>query len=75
MSEPNPDVRPFLKRVMYTMTAGLVWLGINTTFGIMKEYGFIREKISAGNIVFYTWLLLSFIALIWYFRRMWKGHI
>jgi hypothetical protein len=72
MSEMEPDIKNFLSKIMASVSMALLWLLINTTIGIGFNYAFFENKPSAGNYIFYGWLLLSLFLLILYFRKKWK---
>jgi FtsH-binding integral membrane protein len=72
MGYEEEDPRDFLRRVVWSLSLGLVWLvstiGIGTYAGLM-----VPEKgLTAGNIIFYSWMALSLVALIWINMRIWK---
>ena len=66
------DARDFLQRIIWTISSGLLWLLINTTAGIKFGWLIIEGHIRTGNIVFYTWFILSLIALIFFYIKIWK---
>jgi hypothetical protein len=45
---------------------------INTTAGIKFGYGYWDKHFTTGNTIFYSWLVVSFAALIWCMIRMWS---
>ena len=65
------DAVAFLKRISMSILIGIVWMGINSTAGIMFDLAFVHDKISAGNIIFYIWFILSISAMIWLYIRLW----
>jgi len=72
MGYEEEDPRDFLRRVVWSLSLGLVWLvttiGIGTYAGLM-----VPEKgLTLGNIIFYSWMALSLVALIWINMRIWK---
>ncbi len=72
MGYEEEDPRDFLRRVVWSLSLGLVWLvttiGIGTYAGLM-----VPEKgLTLGNIIFYIWMALSLVALIWINMRIWK---
>ncbi|MEP6512403.1 MAG: hypothetical protein ABJA79_00945 [Parafilimonas sp.] len=69
----EPEAKEFLQRVSFTLLAGLVWMAINSTAGIMYNYAFIEGKLRIGNIIFYVWLVVSFVLLLWFYIRLWKS--
>lgn len=68
----EPAVRAYLIRIVNTLSVGIFWLAINSTAGIMYDYAFIHDKISLGNIIFYSWFLLSLAAYLWFVIKMWS---
>lgn len=69
----EPEVREFLVKIMQSISMGLVWLLINMTVGIYYGYAFFEESPSAANFIYYVGCLGSFILLILYLRKKWKG--
>jgi hypothetical protein len=45
---------------------------VNTTFGIGFNFAFFEGRPTIGNYIFYTWLLVSIVLLIIYYRKKWK---
>ena len=72
MSQMEPDIKNFLSKVMSSLAMGMLWLVVNTTFGIGFNYAFFENSPSFGNYIFYTWFLLSLFLLILYFKKKWK---
>ncbi|HEX3025403.1 MAG TPA: hypothetical protein VHP12_09345 [Chitinophagaceae bacterium] len=68
----EPEVRAYLVRILNSISYTVVWLISNTTAGIQFGYAFIEQKITAGNIIFYLWLLISTVIFIWLMIRLWK---
>jgi hypothetical protein len=68
----EPDIRAFFKRIGLTLLAALTWLLFNTTIGILYDYAFVEGKLTTGNIVFYSWILVSFVVLVAFVYRSWK---
>jgi len=71
----EPEVRQFLKRIVSTISAGLIWMILNTFFGLVLGFAIIQEGHAAASILFYLWLSASLVFLIYYLRKIWKGHI
>jgi hypothetical protein len=71
----EPEVRLFLLKVAKTISTILLWMLINTVFGLGYNYAFFENKPGMGNIVFYIWFILSFAALIVFLRKQWKGEM
>ncbi len=72
MSQVEPEVKDFLKRVVLTVLFGLLWMMFNMTLGLYFELLFIDEKITVGNIIYYVFLVSSLILLIRFYYRTWK---
>lgn len=68
----EPDVSAFLARIAKSISLVLLWMLINTLFGIKKGYFFIDEKVGAGHIIFYVWFVVSLVSLMWYIIKIWK---
>jgi hypothetical protein len=71
----EPGVRKYLIRILNTLSLGLLWMALNSTFGIMYGYAFVLDTITTGNIVFYIWFMLSLIALLWWILKKWSEPI
>lgn len=72
MSDAEPDVTEFLQRISWSILAGLMWLFINMTAGIFSGWLFFQTKPTIGNILFYLWMVVSLVALLWFYYRTWK---
>lgn len=68
----EPEVRAFLQRIMLSGFTGFMWLALNSTFGIMFNFAFVYDKISVGNIIFYTWFVASTVLMLWLIIKLWK---
>jgi len=66
------DTRRFLNKIVTTLGLGLLWLFINMTMGIYNRWFFFVNKPTTGNYIFYSWAVLSLIALLVTYRRIWK---
>lgn len=72
MSMMENDAKDFLLRVVRTLTSALLWLIVNVFIGIYMGWMFFYSKPTAGNYIFYIWMLGSLIALVFYFRKLWS---
>jgi len=68
----EPEAKLFLKKILLSLFLGLFWLMLNMTFGIFFSMMEISEKITAGNIFFYSFFIISLAALIWFYYKTWK---
>lgn len=75
MSEMEPEARDFLKRVMQTVSVGLLFLLLHMTVGIYFNWAFFEGSIRIGNLIYYLIFILSLAGLIYYYYKLWKGHM
>ncbi|MET0300915.1 MAG: hypothetical protein ABW036_14180 [Flavitalea sp.] len=66
------DARKFLIRIVRSITAALLFLLSNMTFGIFFGWLFFEGSPTIGNFIFYAWLLLTLILLLWYLKKIWS---
>ncbi len=71
----EPGIKEYLIRIMNTIFVVLIWMLINTTAGIMYGNAYVIDDITTGNIVFYCWLIISFVWLVWWAYRLWTKPI
>jgi NADH:ubiquinone oxidoreductase subunit 3 (subunit A) len=71
----EPDVRQFLKRIIQTISAGLLFLLLHMTFGLYFNWAFFEGSIRLGNMVYYIIFLVSLGGLVYYYYRLWKGKL
>ena len=72
MSETEPDVSGFLKKILSSISVTLLWLLVNSTVGIGFNYAFFEGTPTIGNYIFYTWFIISFILLLYWLLRKWN---
>jgi hypothetical protein len=68
----EPELKAFLKRIVFTLSFGLVWLIINATAGIKYGFAFWDDTFTWKNGVFYVWFCISFIAIFIYLKKLWS---
>lgn len=68
------DASRLLRKVVKTMSAAIVWLLINMTFGIYFGWMFFYQKPTIGNYIFYGFMGISLAFLILYLRKVWKEY-
>ena len=71
----EPEVKDFLKRILQTVSMGMLFLIVHMTFGLYLNWGFYEEKISVGNVVYYFFLILSLVGLLLYYNKLWKSRL
>jgi hypothetical protein len=68
----EPEARDFLKRVALSLFLTVSWLFINMTIGIYFDLLPVYGRLSAGNIIFYCFFLITLFFLIRTLVKMWK---
>jgi hypothetical protein len=68
----EPGMKKYLLRIVNTLAVALLWLAVNSTAGIMYDLGFVHDHITTGNILFYTWFLISLAAFLWWVIWLWS---
>jgi hypothetical protein len=71
----EPEIKDFLKRVLQTVSMGMLFLLVHMTFGLYLNWAFFDQNISIGNIIYYIFLTGSFIGLLYYYFRLWKERL
>ena len=72
MSQMEEDASRFLKRIVWSISSGLLWLILNLGLGMYNGWIVPEHGISTANIIFYIWVLLSLGILIWVNYKIWK---
>ncbi|MCK9403762.1 MAG: hypothetical protein M0Q26_10225 [Chitinophagaceae bacterium] len=71
----EPGVKQYLQRILNTISVWLVWMTVNSTLGIRYQFAYIDKGVTAGNIIFYSWLVLSLVVFVWWVIRVWSKPI
>ncbi len=71
----EPGVKKYLLRIVNTLSLGLLWMVLNSAFGIKYDYAFIHDRVSMGNILFYAFFVISLAAFLWWVIRVWSKPI
>jgi FtsH-binding integral membrane protein len=72
MSQMEDDAKDFLRRIVWSLSLGLLWLVTNIGIGAYNRLLVPERTVTAGNIIFYIWMVVSLTALIWINYRIWK---
>jgi NADH:ubiquinone oxidoreductase subunit 3 (subunit A) len=75
MSGMEPETQDFLKRIVQTVSVGMLFLLLHMTFGLYFNWGFFEDSPAVGNIIYYIVFLSSFAGLIYFYYRLWKGKL
>lgn len=68
----EPEARDFLKRVIWSVFMGLVYLFVNSTIGIAGGWFFFMDKPTVGNYIFYAWFIASTVGLVLLLFKWWR---
>ena len=68
----EPEVRKYLTTILNTMSMGLIWLLINTLFGIKMGLLFWGDTKPVWHVVYYFCVVVSFVLLLRYIIKKWK---
>jgi ABC-type long-subunit fatty acid transport system fused permease/ATPase subunit len=71
MSEEELDVSEFLKKIVWSLSAILVWMMINILFGINWGYALFEKGHIPGSILFYSWIIISLFFLYKLYQKFW----
>ena len=72
MSGMEDDAKDFLKRVVWSLALGLLWLVTTLALGAYNNLLVPENGIKVSNIIFYTWMAGSLAGLIYLNYRIWK---
>ncbi len=75
MSGMEPETQDFLKRIVQTVSVGMLFLLLHMTFGLYLNWGFFEDVPTIGNIIYYIVFLASLSGLIYLYYRLWKGKL
>ena len=68
----EPEVRRFLRRVLFSVIFGIIWLFVNMTLGIYYDLMPIYGRPDLWNILFYCFFLGTGALYTLYLYRAWK---
>jgi len=71
----EPEVKKYLRKILYSIFWGLIWMSVNVLGGLYWEYGIVDGKLSLANILFFVFFFLSLAVLLYYYYRTWKEKI
>jgi hypothetical protein len=68
----EPEAKKYLLKVLNSLSFGLLWLALNVLGGLYWGYAIIEERLSLSNILYFAWFLLSLVALLYCYYRIWR---
>jgi hypothetical protein len=72
MSQMEDDVKDFLKRIVWSVSLGFLWLTLTLGIGTYNQLLVPEHNLTIGNIIFYIWMAGSLAAMIYLNYRIWK---
>ncbi len=70
MSRVESETKDFLRRVVWSVMLGFLWLVTNIGIGAYNDL--FTPTGTVGNIAFYIWAAVSLSALIYINYRIWR---
>jgi len=70
----DKEIKKYFRKILYSISWGLIWLMSLLTLGIYFKLAFIGKNPIGYNILFYSFLVCSLVALIYYYIRVWKEN-
>ena len=67
----DPELKKYFKKIMNSFSVGLLWLLGIATLGLFFQLGIVQKGIRWYNLFFYVFALASFVALVFYYYRVW----
>jgi hypothetical protein len=68
----DPEVKKFFRKIINSISLGLLWLMAMVTAGIYFQLGFFDGRPIIYTILFYLVLVITLLLLLRYFQRTWK---
>ena len=68
----DKDTKDFLVRILQSISLVLLWMMLNTFFGIQKGLLFLDEGVTKWHIIYYVFLVGSAVAIFIYLYKKWK---
>jgi NADH:ubiquinone oxidoreductase subunit 3 (subunit A) len=75
MSEMEPEVQDFLKRIVQTISVSMLFFLFHMTAGIYFNWAFFEGTPNIGNIIYYFVFIISLAGLIYFYYWLWKGKM
>lgn len=70
--KPEDNPQAFLVLIVQTISVVLIWMIANVLVGIYFGYAFFADSPDWKNIVYYVFLIATFVLLLKYLIKKWK---
>lgn len=71
----DPKTVAYLKRIIKSIFITLSWMMIAAITGLYYEFAIVGDKITLVNILYYSIFIVTFLFLIRYLLKLWKGYL
>lgn len=71
MSEMEQDARDLLYKTLMTLSVGALWMLVNMCIGLFAGWFFFESTPTPGNYICYAFSVISLIAMLRYFYKLW----
>jgi uncharacterized membrane protein (DUF373 family) len=62
----------FLKKIVNTISAVLVWMILHVVFGLYYQYGLFETSPNWINLLYYSAFIVTLFLLVFILKRIWK---
>jgi len=69
----DPEVKKYFRKIIYSLSFGLLWMTLNVMAGIYWGFGLIEGHLKFSNLLFFCWMLASLGLLLYYYYRTWRN--
>ena len=69
----NPEVKQYFRKIIGSLLLGVLWLIFVMGLGFSLDLGSLKYGFDIYNIIYYSIALISFIFLMRYYIKTWKG--
>lgn len=68
----DPDVKKYFRKILNSISYGLIWMIASATAGLYYELGYSNGKPVIYTIIFYVFMLGTLALLVRYLYKTWK---
>ena len=68
----DPEVKRYFKQIVNSFSVGLMWLMLVVLLGYSLRLGVVKDQLHWYNIAFYLFFIVTFVALVYFFYRVWR---
>ena len=68
----DPEVKKYFRKILNSISLGLLWMMAMVTMGIYFQLAYKGDKPIIGTIIFYVVLVGTLFLLLYYYYKTWK---